>query len=67
MSAKREVCRRKEISLSQQNVAESPRMEESWCEGCVVGIEGKHLERVAVYIYRYIYIYIYYINTDEKK
>ena len=47
MSARREVCRRKEITLSQQKVGESPRMEKSRREGCVMGREGKHLERAA--------------------
>ena len=47
MSAKSEVCRRKEIKLSQRKVGESPRMEKSRCEGCVVGRKGKHLERAA--------------------
>ena len=37
MVTRKEVCRRKEITLSQQKVGDSPRMEESRCEGCVVG------------------------------
>ena len=40
MSARREVCRRKKIILSQQKVGESLRMEKSRCEGCVVGRIG---------------------------
>ena len=45
MSARREFCRRKEITLSQQKVEESPRMEESRREGCIVGRKGKEQER----------------------
>ena len=43
MSAKSEVCWREKITLSQQKVEESPRMEKSRCEGCVVGRKEKHL------------------------
>ena len=40
MSAKSEVCRRKEITLSQYKLGESPRMEESRRESCH-GKKGK--------------------------
>ena len=40
MSGRREICLRKEITLSQQKVGESPRMEESRREGCIVGRKG---------------------------
>ena len=45
MSEKIEVCRRKEIILSQRNVGKYSRMEKSRREGHIVKRKGKHLMR----------------------